>query len=107
MSDGAQYDLSALTAHAGTLGRLATELRAVLDGVGSVELTDSAYGTTCRPAAVAINGLGKVGQQALAEGVTALESASTTMTATAEAYERQDEAGAARLNAIIEEPATS
>ncbi|HET9143018.1 type VII secretion target [Actinophytocola sp.] len=107
MSDGVKYDTAALANHATTLGRLAGELRAVLAGVGSVELTDTAYGQTGRAGAVAINALGRVGQQALAEGVTALELAGTNMTATAAAYDRQDEEAAERLNKIIEEPVTS
>ncbi|MFL6144412.1 MAG: type VII secretion target [Labedaea sp.] len=90
------YDVvtGALRSHAGTLGELAGELRAALEAVGGISLTDNAYGQIGAPAAAAVNALGRIGQDSLTAGVEALESAAGTMRDTAAAYERGDLAGA-------------
>jgi hypothetical protein len=100
MTDSYQVATAALSSHAQTLHELAGDLRAALDIVGSVTMTDDAYGRVGRPFATAVEQLCGSGQDTLRAGIDALEWAATTMNATASAYDQQEAAVAAGLDGI-------
>jgi hypothetical protein len=96
VSESYEVDASALTGHARRLNGLADELRSVVDTV-AVSLPDDAFGETARPAAVALNGLGQIGQETVRAGVEGLESESSKVRNSAIAYEQQETGAKAML----------
>jgi hypothetical protein len=83
----------ALTNHARTLSGLADELRAVQDLMAGVSMTAEAYGEIGPRAASAIDALGQVGQDAMREGVAALESAAGELRASVVSYAQEEADG--------------
>ena len=86
MTDAYAVAAAALTGHASAVAGLADELRGALDATGQVTLTDNAYGQTGQQITSLLNAVARAGAGTLQAGIDALESASVTLRANADAY---------------------
>lgn len=93
-------DTGALATHANTLSDLTGQLTATLDTARSATLTPDAFGQSGQALVPAITSVTTAGQDALGVQVASLDNATTGIRATATAYQQQDSAVAAQLNAI-------
>ena len=100
MAEGFSAAVPALRAHARTLRGLAGELGGAVDIAGGASMPAEAYGRTARKFAIAIEELSRIGQEAMRAGVAALETAGSTLSEIATAYEHGDDSGANRIGEI-------
>jgi uncharacterized protein YukE len=100
MAGSYEVATDALNNHARTLSGLAGELRSALDTASGVTMTADAYGQIGQRFAAAIDALGRAGQDALLDGVDALEAAMTALRDTVAEYDQQDQDGVGRLAGV-------
>lgn len=101
-TDGGSYavDTAALTDHASRLTDLAGQLGSALANEQATTVADDAFGQTCQPFTAALRTLDQTSQGTLQAGVTAMDTASTTMQNTVANYEQQETTTAAQFAAI-------
>ena len=100
MSESFDVVTGDLTAHASTLDDLSVQLSAALDTARRVDLTPDAFGEIGQNAVPDVQSVATTGQDALRTQVAALQTASTDMRATANAYQQQDVDTGTKLSSI-------